>query len=144
VELASLREGSSSEGTAPTPGIPELRELVAVIREAGLPVDLALGDDCLLVPAVVGSAAYRIVQEALTNVARHAGAGAAVRVALRRSPKALEVEVVDHGGTSTAGPILEGNGVAGMRERVAALNGRLEIGRTGTGVRVWAQVPVAP
>lgn len=144
VELASLREGSAIEGTAPTPGIPEVRELVSVIREAGMQVDLALGDDCLLVPAVVGAAAYRIVQEALTNVARHAGAGAVVTVVLGRSATALEVEVVDHGGTLTADPISEGNGIAGMRERVAALNGQLEVERTGTGVRVWASLPVAP
>jgi signal transduction histidine kinase len=143
VELASLRDGSMAEGTAPTPGFGEIDGLVAGMREAGLVVEMTTAGDLRPLPIAVGTATYRIVQEALTNVARHVGAGTRVGVAIRRSSSVLEVEVVDSGSEATSsGPIPEGHGIAGMRERVAALGGRLEISRSGRGMRVLAQLPI--
>jgi signal transduction histidine kinase len=97
------------------------------------------------VPPEADQAAYRIVQEALTNVSRHAGRASA-RVYLHYSPDALTVQVDDDGagpGTSTdprpAGP---GLGLIGMRERVTALGGRLQAGpRDGGGFQVYAELP---
>lgn len=143
VELAALRDGSMAEGTAPTPGLGDLASLVSGMRDAGLAIDLVLGAELLSLPAVVGTAAYRIVQEALTNVARHAGAGAAVTVSLSRRGRSLEIEVVDRApDADTVVPIAEGHGISGMRERVAALGGRFEIDRRNDGVRVLAQLPI--
>ncbi|MGC2206847.1 MAG: sensor histidine kinase [Candidatus Dormiibacterota bacterium] len=144
-ELASLRSGSFSAGASPTPGMADVQALVQVMREAGLHIDLEAEEDWSKVPAVVGSAAYRIVQESLTNVARHAGASATVTVIVRRNADSLEIEVSDDGGKAgLAAGTLEGHGIAGMRERVAALGGRFQIEKQGAGVRVRAELPVAP
>jgi signal transduction histidine kinase len=98
----------------------------------------ALGD----VPAAVQSAGYRIVQEALTNVARHAHASRA-RVDIRRADGMLTIEVVDDG--TSAGPASSvGNGVRGMRERAAALGGTLDAAPAGSGGwQVRARLPVS-
>ena len=100
-------------------------------------VDLDLGSDPL--PAMVDASAYRIVQEALTNVLRHAG-GPEVRVSARRAGERLEIEVLDDGpGSPAAG---EGHGIAGMRERAAALGGTFEAGPVPHGGwRVFATLP---
>jgi len=143
VELASLRDGSMAEGTAPTPGFGEIEGLVAGMRDAGLVVEVAIEGDLRLLPVAVGTATYRIVQEALTNIARHVGAGTLVGVGIRRRSGILEVEVIDGGSTAApAGPIREGHGISGMRERVAALGGRFEVSRSGRGVRVLARLPI--
>lgn len=143
VELASLRDGSMAEGTAPTPGIGEIDGLVLGMRDAGLVVDVRIDEDLGLLPVAVGTTTYRIVQEALTNIARHVGAGTLVGVTVRRRANLLEVEVVDSGSESTStGPLREGHGIAGMRERVAALGGRFEVSRSGRGVQVLAQLPI--
>jgi signal transduction histidine kinase len=96
------------------------------------------------VPEVVAAAGYRIVQEALTNVARHAGPHARARVRLVRRDGVVEVEVRDDG-RGAAGPVRPGGGLTGMRERAAALGGRLEAGGAPSGgFRVWASLPVVP
>jgi signal transduction histidine kinase len=92
------------------------------------------------VPAAVQAAGYRIVQEALTNVLRHARASVA-RVSVTREDGALRVEVVDDG-EGAGGPGGSGNGVRGMRERAAALSGTLESGPADPrGWRVLARLP---
>jgi signal transduction histidine kinase len=114
------------------------------MREAGLAVDLDLGPNLDELPAAVGAAAYRIVQESLTNVARHAASGARVRVELERQSTGVRVEVVDS--VPDPGPaelLIEGHGISGMRERVTALGGRFQIERRAAGVRVWAHLPLA-
>lgn len=89
------------------------------------------------------AAGYRIIREALTNVARHAGTGTRAWVRVARDDEAVEVEVLDDG----AGPPAQdgngdGSGLAGMRERASALGGRVEAGaRPGGGFRVWASLP---
>jgi signal transduction histidine kinase len=123
-------------------GLGQLDSLVARARSAGLPVSLTVTGARRPVPLDVDQAAYRIVQEALTNVSRHAGQACA-SVHLHYAPDALTVQVNDDGdGVSpkSAGP---GLGLIGMRERVSALGGRLQAGpMEGGGFEVRAELPV--
>ena len=140
-ELAMLRgEGGDGPGWAPTPGLRDLGELVASVRDAGLDVrldaDLPAG-----VPEIVSAAAYRIVQEALTNVARHAGPRAVAAVRVAAAEEVLSVEVADDGRGMPAGTP-EGTGLTGMRERVEALGGELRAGNAPQrGFSVQASLP---
>ena len=132
----------------------QLDRLVARLRAAGLPVTVTVTGAQRPLPPEADQAAYRIVQEALTNVSRHAGPACA-RVHLHYSPDALSVQVDDDGagtgpgtgprpagpgtGPRPAGP---GLGLIGMRERVTALGGRLHAGpRDGGGFQVYAELP---
>lgn len=128
---------------APAPDLLALPRLVDGLRDAGLPVELDMdqvGD--VSVPEVVGAAGYRIVQEALTNVARHAGPNARAHVRLARHDGVVEVEVRDDGRGAPA-MVRPGGGLTGMRERAAVLGGRFEAGAApGGGFRVWASLPV--
>jgi signal transduction histidine kinase len=123
-------------------GLGQLDSLVARARSAGLPVTVTVTGARRSLPPNVDQAAYRIVQEALTNVARHAGHACAV-VLLHYAQDALTVQVNDDGrggGTTSAGT---GLGLIGMRERVSALGGRLHAGpREGGGFQVQAELPV--
>jgi signal transduction histidine kinase len=132
---------SSDVPLAPTAGLARLPDLVRPLEEAGLSVKVMTEGAVAELPAVVDASAYRIVQEALTNVLRHAGK-AHVTVTVRRDPAALAVEIVDDGEGGEVGN--EGHGIAGMRERAAALGGSFETGpREGGGWRVFARLPVA-
>jgi signal transduction histidine kinase len=129
---------------APTPGLDGLSALVDVTREAGLPVDLEIvGTEVAPRPAAVDVAAYRIVQESLTNVMRHAGDHAHATVTVRHGADAVDVDVVDDGlgiaaGTTTDG----GHGIRGMRERAATVGGTVAAGANpGGGFRVHAHLP---
>jgi signal transduction histidine kinase len=134
-----------SEDDSDTSGLGQLDSLVGRARAAGLPVTVTVSGAERALPPEVDQAAYRIVQEALTNVSRHAGRACA-SVHLRYTPDALSVQVDDDGtgaGTSSgprpAGP---GLGLIGMRERVTALGGRLHAGpRDGGGFQVRAVFP---
>jgi len=123
-------------------GLGQLDNLVARARSAGLSVSVTVSGARRPVPPDVDQAAYRIVQEALTNVSRHAGQACA-SVHLHYAPDALTVQVNDDGdgvGTKSAGP---GLGLIGMRERVSALGGRLQAGPVeGNGFQVRAELPV--
>jgi signal transduction histidine kinase len=139
---ATLTAVRGDAGRAPMPGHGELPALRDRLAHAGLPVSLTIeGEPDGPLPGAVDLAAYRIVQEALTNVLRHAGATSA-EVAITYAPGALELEVTDRGlGGVPSGP---GSGIAGMRERAAALGGELTAGpRPGGGFRVHAALPVA-
>jgi signal transduction histidine kinase len=141
--LGTLRR----DGGAPEPaaGLDRLPALVDGVRGSGLPVELLLDSDSAAVPAVVGTTAYRVVQEALTNVLRHAGAGCA-SVTVETSGGRLVVEVVDDGRGAPSGPVAvePGHGLHGMRERVALLGGDLQVGEAdGGGFRVRARLPVS-
>ena len=127
---------------APVPGLARLAELTAQLEAAGVTVKLELEGDLHEMPALVDSSAYRIVQEALTNVVRHAGRCDAL-VAVRRDADALEIEVADTG-RGIAGDGVSGHGLAGMRERAYALGGTFEAGPVaGGGFRVLARLPLA-
>ena len=141
--LAGLRQDNEEAPRAPAPGLGRLGELVEVTRAAGIPVTLQTVGEARSLPAAVDLAAYRIVQESLTNVARHAGQATAT-VRLVHGRDGLDIEVCDVGGVpATSGSFLgTGSGIAGMRERADALGGRLEAGpRPGGGFAVTAHLP---
>ena len=130
--------------TEPPPTLKRLDDLVAEMRRAGLDVDLASRASCDDLPAGRALAAFRILQEAFTNVLRHAP-GAHVQAALRRTAGELQIEVVDDGnGRAPASPGGGGYGLVGMRERVALYGGTLEAGpRPERGFAVVARLPTA-
>jgi signal transduction histidine kinase len=123
-----------------TPGLDQLDELVSTARSTGLRVEHGVYGEPRPVPDAVALSAYRVVQEALTNVVRHAGAHSA-DVRVRYLANALEIEITDDG--RGAGTHDSGFGLLGMRERVAVHGGELEAGpRRGTGYRVRASLPI--
>jgi signal transduction histidine kinase len=131
--------GEDGDGT----GLGQLNSLVARARSAGLPVSVTVTGTQRPLPADVDQAAYRIVQEALTNVTRHAGQACA-SVHLHYAPDALTVQVSDDGTGVSPMPAGPGLGLVGMRERVSALGGRLDAGpREGGGFQVRAELPAA-
>jgi signal transduction histidine kinase len=141
--LGILRtEGVGAAELQPQPGLDTLEPLVDSMREAGLPVALSVEGSSDGVSPGLGLAAYRIVQESLTNALKHAGgASASVRVAVAED--AVDVSVTDDGrGVDPASDGL-GHGLVGMRERVALYGGRLETGPLdGGGYRVHARLPL--
>jgi signal transduction histidine kinase len=140
--LGVLRDPAQAVPLAPGATLFDLEALTDGLRSAGVAVELEV-EPVAELPAAVHGAGYRIVQEALTNVARHAGASAA-RVTVRQDGDAVTIEVVDNG---TGGPGVNGggNGVRGMRERALALGGTLEAApAAGRGWQVRARLPVAP
>jgi signal transduction histidine kinase len=144
--LDVLRDGDDSAPLAPTPGLSALPVLVDSVVEAGVPVTLVLEGDTGAVPEAVAGAAYRIVQESLTNVMRHAGP-ARVTVAVTRLADGLDVSVEDDGRGASAAPGPTGHGLAGMRERAHTFGGTFAAGpRPGGGfaVRAWLPVVLEP
>jgi len=140
--LGMLRTDDQELALAPQPSLHYLDALVAQVREAGLPVELSVVGQPTAVPPGVDLTAYRIVQEALTNVLRHAGPAEA-RVEVRYGVDDLEVEVTDTGRRPVAGDGT-GHGLVGMRERVTLFGGELEAGRRREGgFAVRARLPLA-
>ncbi|MFE2267191.1 sensor histidine kinase [Streptomyces griseosporeus] len=142
-----LRQSGDPEApTEPAPGLDRLDELAGTFRSAGLPVEVARADQGTTLPAAVGLAAYRVIQEALTNVRKHAGPEAKAEVSVVRVGPNIEITVLDDGaGPDDGSPGDEGggHGLLGMRERVSALGGFLTTGpRFGGGFRVHAILPV--
>ncbi|GIH14411.1 two-component sensor histidine kinase [Rugosimonospora africana] len=123
-------------------GLDRLDALVDGTRRAGLPVVVTVGGQRRRLPTPVDRVAYRIVQEALTNVTRHAGPATAT-VHLTYGPADLTVRVDDDGHGNGGADVVPGVGLAGMRERVSALGGSLFAGpRDGGGFRVRAELPL--
>jgi signal transduction histidine kinase len=135
-----LREADGDLDLAPQPTLARLDRLVEQVSAAGLPVELTVeGEPVLLAPGVDLSA-YRIVQEALTNALKHAGPARA-HVVLRYAEDGLDVDVVDDGAGATDGSS-GGYGLAGIRERVSVYGGDLAAGpRDGGGFAVHARLP---
>lgn len=128
-------------GEQPAAGLARLPVLVEPARVAGLEVELRVDGDVGCLPPAVDLAAFRIAQEALTNVLRHAGARR-VLVAVRAAPTSVEVGVVDDG-SGAPGARTGGHGIVGIRERAAALGGTVDAGpRAGGGWQVRAVLPV--
>jgi signal transduction histidine kinase len=140
--LAALRDPAESAPLAPPGGLGEIERLLDGVRAAGVAVELDVQDVGPL-PAAVDHASYRIVQEAITNIARHSGATHA-RVSVARDDRTLLVEVADDGrGAGAGNGDPPGNGLRGMRERVRALGGTLEAGDAPAGgFTVRARMPV--
>ncbi|TDE89719.1 sensor histidine kinase [Occultella glacieicola] len=129
---------ASTESRAPTPGLARLADLCARMRESGVDVDLAITGTPRVLDPAVDVAGYRVVQESLTNVAKHASRRHAT-VTLRYVLAAVHLEVVNP--TAHAGPVSEGFGITGMRRRVDAVGGEILVG-TGDGrFRVIAVLP---
>jgi len=136
-------EEADSPGLAPAPGLGQLAGLVGSAHLAGLGVHVRTDGPARPLPAAVDLTAYRIVQESLTNVVRHAGARRA-EVGIRYGEDRLVVEVTDDGRGAPDPSRLGGHGLDGMRERAAALGGWLEVGTAPTGgFRVRALLPCA-
>ncbi|WP_241176180.1 sensor histidine kinase, partial [Modestobacter sp. KNN46-3] len=142
-----LREGDGEE-YAPQPDVAAIDQLVADVRASGLAVDLVVEGDPRPLPAGAQLAAYRIVQESLTNVLKHAGPAGRAWVRLHWRPDALELAVLDDGRGASAAIVEsdgQGQGLLGMRERAALHGGRLIAGpRTGGGFGVHASLPYGP
>ncbi|MEU6660250.1 sensor histidine kinase [Streptomyces sp. NPDC046821] len=129
---------------APAPGLDRLPELVDQAATAGLTVDTTTKGTRVALPPGADLAAFRIVQEALTNVVRHSESRHA-RVEVRYGPGVLSLRIDDDGPASREAAGGSGNGLAGMRERAAALGGTIEAGpRPDGGFRVLAELPLTP
>ncbi len=140
---------TADAGRAPQPRLSDLSNLADRTREVGVDVSIETVGTERRLPAGVDLAAYRVVQEALTNTLRHAGPGARAGVRVVFKPESLTVEVTDDGRGKPAVGSLErprpgvGHGLLGMRERVMLYGGRLEAGpRPGGGFRVMAEFPL--
>ncbi|GAA0664330.1 sensor histidine kinase [Kitasatospora atroaurantiaca] len=144
--LVALRQAdpdaaSGQAPLAPAPGLADIDRLTAATADAGVGVEVRWGGERRQLPADIELSAYRIVQEAVTNVVRHAGTGHC-RVAIDYGEEELSVEIVDDG-HGTAGATGAGFGVTGMRERVSLLHGRFSAGpRPEGGFRVAAVLPL--
>jgi signal transduction histidine kinase len=149
--LAELRQtlgmfrDDGPEPTAPQAGLDRIHELADTVRAAGRDVTLRADRDLRSgVSAAVDHAAYRIVQEALTTVVRHAPE-ASVIIEIERVDDRLRLIISDDGAPVEAVRLQAGNGIRGMRERAAAVGGRLEVHpRSGGGVEVRAELPTIP
>ncbi len=138
--LGVLHPGEEARALAPQPTLAELDALIARARAAGLPVVLHEDGERRPLPAGLDLAAYRIVQEALTNALKHAG-GAATEVTVTWGAVELAIEVRDRGRVRSTGD--GGHGLVGMRERVRVYGGELETGPArGGGWRVRATLPL--
>ncbi|GAA2735157.1 sensor histidine kinase [Actinocorallia aurantiaca] len=128
---------------APQPGLDQLKALVERVRGTGLPVDLNVTGPSRPLPSGVGLAAYRVVQEALTNTVKHAS-GATAAVTVEYGPDLLRVEVTDTGGRPGPGAATgNGRGLIGLRERLALYDATLNAGRRlSGGYRVEALIPL--
>lgn len=145
--LGVLRDADGVRSHLPAPGLADLQRLVADVQGAGVPVTLEVDGGIDGVPPGVGLSAYRVVQEALTNVIKHAGKPTHVSVTVRTVPGSLAVEIVDDGRglvatRNGAAADASGHGLVGMRERVELWGGTLRVGPApGGGYRVSAFLP---
>jgi signal transduction histidine kinase len=154
--LGVLRTGEEAPALAPAPGVAEIAQLVAQAREAGMRVTQAVQGTARPVPGGLSLAMYRMVQEALTNVRKHAGPGTAAEVTLRYGQHELLVRVADDGRGTARAPAqrprhgdadqpgsTNGHGLAGMRERAAMYGGTVQAGPCpGGGFEVTARLPL--
>ncbi|WP_232304002.1 histidine kinase [Pseudofrankia sp. DC12] len=137
-------EAPGGADLAPQPGLDRVPALAGRVRDTGVPVELTVTGVPLTLPAGVDLAAYRVVQEALTNTVKHA-AGAQVSISIEYGPAAVHVEVTDTGGApTTPADSGSGRGLIGLRERLAVYGGTLQAGRhPAGGYQVRAVIPVA-
>ncbi|MDQ4116289.1 MAG: histidine kinase, partial [Actinomycetota bacterium] len=143
-ELRATLEALRTDGQNPTCGLDHVRDLVQRARSSGLDARLTIEGHAQDVPAAVDRTAYRIVQESLTNITRHAAAASAsVRIDYR--PDTLVIRIDDDGEATPHPAPVPGVGLLGMRERVSALGGHLEAApRPEGGFTVHAELPVGP
>ncbi|MEU8659765.1 sensor histidine kinase [Actinoplanes philippinensis] len=141
-ELRATLDTLRQDGDTPPGGLDQLAELLAGAEGIGLRTELTIAGERGDVPEAVGRTAYRIVQESLTNTARH-GAASTATVHIDYRPDALAIRVDDDGAATPGVPPVPGVGLLGMRERVTALGGRLRAEpRSGGGFTVQAELPL--
>lgn len=141
--LGLLRDGDTL--TRPQPRLGDIATLVEETRAGGMELAANLPEPGLAVPEGVALTAYRVVQESLSNVRKHAGPGAAARVTVTAEDGSLAIEVTDNGRGAAADATAQpgGLGLVGMRERISAHDGTLETGpASGGGFRVYARLPL--
>lgn len=144
--ILGVLRGDAAADTAPQPGLASLDDLVRTVRESGLGVEVVTWGEQLPLTPAADLAVYRVCQESLTNVLKHAGTPGVVhaRVDVAWHPGALVVQIDDDGRGAAAGDDGAGNGILGMRERIALFSGSLESGpRPGGGWRVKATMPTS-
>ena len=144
--LGLLTDGGAGAGTLPQPTLNEIPDLVARLRATGVPVDLRVEGIVRALPAGIELTGYRMVQEATTNVLKHAGR-VPVDVRLQYEPDWLDIEVIDQGPTDSMQPVnghdSGSHGLVAMRERVSFYGGTLDTGpTTGGGFSVHARIPL--
>lgn len=152
--LGIFRSDEPNAQHAPQPGLDQLDQLVEQVRQAGLPVEFTVDGTPHTPPTGVGLAAYRIVQEALTNTLEHAGPGVSeVHLRIHHDENTLRIHLCDDGRGAAASPDEphhattrhQGHGLIGMQERVAAYGGSLRTGpRSGGGFEVVASLRLRP
>jgi signal transduction histidine kinase len=143
--LGILRTEDEAGELSPQPGLDRLDELVADVEEAGVEVEVTVEGDLQDLPTALALSAYRILQEGLTNVLKHAGRWAHAEVVVLRTHDELVLEVADDGRgvVSEASNVTGGHGLIGMRERVALFEGRMSTGpRRGGGFFVRTEIPL--
>ncbi|MEU8386411.1 histidine kinase, partial [Streptosporangium sp. NPDC048865] len=146
--LADMRRvlgalGEVGDAWHPQPGLAHLPALVDQVRRTGTGVRLDIEGVAVSLPAPLDLSAYRIVQEALTNVMKHAGPGASASVVLAYAASALDIRVADDGVAVPVRGTRQGNGIGGMRERVRLLGGHFGAGPLpGGGFEVRATLPI--
>jgi signal transduction histidine kinase len=141
-ELEGLRNLEPA-GRRPTPGLEDLDRLTERVRAGGVAVHIDIKPSLAALPPAVDAAAYRIVQESLTNVLRHAGA-TDVRIRIRQQDEMLSLDVTDAGGSRIPGPSGGGLGIDGMRAQAEAVGGTLDAHpRPGGGFTVEARLPLS-
>ncbi len=140
--LDVLRTGESDAPLEPTADITHLNALVKPVQDAGIDVSTEVSGELAAVPAFAAVSAYRIIQEALTNVVRHSGATSA-KIAVSVSPEKLTLAVTDNGrGGGADDTTTPGHGIQGMHERVEALGGRFSAQAEQDGFAVVAVIPL--
>lgn len=139
--LGVLRDDEAGDALTPQPGLDDIEQLVEQLRGAGLPARLTVTGSSAAIPDGLQLIAFRVVQEALTNVLRHAHGAVSADVALEVHADHLELTIANTG--ASVGPAEPGRGLSGMRERVALCHGSIEAGpHPGGGWRVWARLPL--
>jgi signal transduction histidine kinase len=140
--LGVLRSGDERVDLAPVPGLAQLRELLGQAREAGMSVSLTIDGEPHELSEGAGLAAYRVVQESLTNTRKHGGPAAAAAVRMTYQPGGLVLQVTDDGLGALAASDGRGHGLTGMRERVEMYGGTVQAGPLpGGGYQVAALLP---
>jgi signal transduction histidine kinase len=142
--LGLLQPGDAPAADLDRVSLSHLDEMIGECRAAGLSVNVERSGHPVNLPPLLDQTAYRIVQESLTNVLKHAGPGSAASVHLSFDPASVELEVIDDGPGNSAASVAVGghSGLIGMRERVELFGGRLSAGpMDGGGFRVFARLP---
>lgn len=142
--LGVLRSEEGGAARAPQPGVDQLEDLLEQVRAAGVPVEFTVEGVPVPLPQGMELAAYRIVQESLTNTRKHGGLGVSARVALHYGESELRMVVSDSGRGAAALTDGMGNGLTGMRERVAMYGGALSAGPRGNGAPGFEVAAVLP